>query len=86
MKTSNKYSMILLQASMSEVGILVSTPDPERLRQRLYAARGSTDVYKGLSFQIPPMENSLFIINSNSPVLKEHLNGPTETNTREEDT
>lgn len=86
MKKPNPYSTLLLQALMSEVGILVSTPDPEKLRQRLYAARGTDTSGKGLSFQIPTMENALFIINTNSAALKEAYNGPQETTSGEENT
>jgi hypothetical protein len=45
---------ILYEAYRSELGIVVSTNDPERLRQKLYAARKKDPDLARLSFRISP--------------------------------
>jgi len=45
---------ILYEAYRSEFGIIVSTNDPERLRQKLYAERKKDSDLACLSFRISP--------------------------------
>ena len=45
---------LLLQALATEHGIVVRTPDPLRLRQKLYSVRKEDVAYIGLSFVLSP--------------------------------
>jgi len=45
---------ILYEAYRAELGIVVSTNDPERLRQKLYAERKKDPELACLSFRISP--------------------------------
>ena len=55
---------ILYEAYRSELGIVVQTSDPEKLRQRFYAVRKADPDLACLSFRISPTspESELFII------------------------
>jgi len=55
---------MLYAAYRSELGVIVDTTDPERLRQKLYAERKKDPDLKCLSFRISPTspESQLFII------------------------
>lgn len=55
---------ILYAAYRSELGILVQTSDPEKLRQKLYAERKKDPDLQCLSFRISPYnpEAELFIL------------------------
>lgn len=55
---------LLYDASREEIGLVVETSDPERLRQRMYALRKRDDDLANLSFVISPMNPSdLWILN-----------------------
>jgi hypothetical protein len=55
---------LLYEALDSEIGIVVETPDAERLRQRLYAERKRVPEFSQLSFVISPMNGrDLWILN-----------------------
>lgn len=55
---------LLYEAYRSELGIIVQTNDPERLRQKLYAERKKDPDLACLSFRISPTspETELFIV------------------------
>jgi hypothetical protein len=59
---------LLYEAYRSELGIIVQTNDPERLRQKLYAERKKDPDLACLSFRISPTspENQLFIVKKNA--------------------
>lgn len=59
-----ELTSLLTQACLSEVGIVIETNDPNRLRQRLYAVRKQSPEYAHLSFIIPPAAsgNQLYIL------------------------
>lgn len=62
-----KLLQLLLEALSNEVGIEVETPDPERLRQQLYAARRSDPDFQVLSLVIPSTRsNVLWIVKRGS--------------------
>lgn len=48
---------LLYDALHSPFGIIVETPDPEFLRQKLYPLRKSDPAFVSLSFVISPMSN-----------------------------
>ena len=55
---------LLLQALDTEHGIVVSTPEPLRLRQKLYAAKKEDPIFICLSFVLSPTapETELWIV------------------------
>jgi hypothetical protein len=59
---------LLYEAYRSELGIIVQTNDPERLRQKLYAERKKDPDLACLSFRISPTspETELFIVKKNA--------------------
>lgn len=65
---------LLLRASESELGISVTTNNPQLLRNRLYAERKKYPEFGGLSFIQPPInpESTIWIIK------KEARNGAAE--------
>ncbi len=66
---------LLTRARLSPFGIKVSTSDPNKLRQKLYAVRKANEEYSNLSFVIPAAtpDDILFII-----AKPETPNAPTE--------
>lgn len=55
---------LLYEALAADIGIVVETSDPERLRQRLYAERKKSLEFDQLSFVISPMNSKdLWILN-----------------------
>lgn len=59
---------LLYEALSSEIGIVVETPDPEFLRQKLYAERKKSPEFDALAFIISPMNGKdLWILNKGSP-------------------
>ena len=59
-----ELTSLLTQACLSEVGVVIETNDPNRLRQRFYAIRKKSPEFSHLSFIIPPQAsgNTLFIL------------------------
>lgn len=59
---------LLYEAYRSELGIIVETNDPERLRQKLYAERKKDPDLACLGFRISPTspETQLFIVKKNA--------------------
>jgi hypothetical protein len=57
---------LLYEAYRSEIGIIVQTNDPERLRQKLYAERKKDPDLSCLSFRISPTspDTELLIVKS----------------------
>ena len=55
---------LLTQACVTPLGIKVSTNDPNRLRQRLYAMRRGNPEFAHLSFLVPAAspEDTLYIL------------------------
>lgn len=55
---------ILMEAAMSELGIVVVTNNPTGLRAQLYTAAKANPAFPKMSFVIPPVdsEGSLWII------------------------
>lgn len=55
---------ILYEAYRADLGIVISTNDPERLRQKLYAERKKDPDLRCLSFRISPTspESELLIL------------------------
>ncbi len=62
---SASFLEILYKAYNAELGVIVETNDPERLRQKLYAERKKDPDLKCLSFRINPTSphNQLLILN-----------------------
>ena len=55
---------LLYEALAADIGIVVETSDPDRLRQRLYAERKKSLEFDQLSFVISPMNSKdLWILN-----------------------
>lgn len=55
---------LLYEAVNSPLGTVVETPDPEFLRQKLYAVRKQSPDFANLSFVISPLNGKdLWIIN-----------------------
>lgn len=64
---------LLYDALRAEIGIVVETNDPERLRMKLYAARKEDPQLGVLSFVISPTtpETDLWILKSKQPTLED---------------
>lgn len=59
---------LLYEALESPYGIVVETPDPERLRQKLYPERKRSPEFDCLSFVISPMNGrDLWILKQGVP-------------------
>lgn len=60
---------ILYEAYRADLGVIVQTNDPERLRQKLYAERKKDPELACLSFRISPTapESELLIIKKAAP-------------------
>lgn len=59
---------ILYEAARSPIGLVVSTNDPEFLRQKLYPLRKTEPEFKNLAFVISPLNGSdLWVLNKPEP-------------------
>ena len=63
---------LLYRAYNSELGIVVETTDPERLRQRLYAERKKDPDLACLSFNISPTHPQSQLLIVKRPTLEDH--------------
>lgn len=62
------YLELLYDAMREEIGLIVTTNDPERLRAKLYEARKADDDLSILSFIISPINPSeLWIVKKEQP-------------------
>lgn len=63
------YLELLYDGLNAEIGVVVETNDPERLRQKLYSIRKENSAFACLSFWISPMypTENLWIGKSRAP-------------------
>ena len=53
---------LLLRALDSPLGLMVATPDPEKLRAALYRERNKRPEFHALGFAIPDEPSTLFLV------------------------
>lgn len=59
--------LLMMQAEESPTGLVIATPNPTLLRNRLYALRRETPgAFTSLSFVCPPTDGELWIVNRES--------------------
>ena len=70
-----ELTILLYEALENPLGLLVTTTNPDTLRQKLYQARKMDETFASLSFVISPEhpESQLWIVHR-----KEKTNGPAQ--------